>query len=70
MGRFRHEGAESIMAEDGRAVLYSGDDNRLDYVYKFATEGKVSDRKTANVNLFADSIYVARCNDDGTPKRV
>ena len=67
MGRFRHEGAESTLAGDGRVVLYSGDDNRFDYVYKFVTAGTVSDDKAANMQLFSEgTLYVARYNDDGT----
>ena len=35
LGRFSHEGAECIVSGDGRIVLYSGDDARFEYIYRF-----------------------------------
>ncbi|MBF9043503.1 DUF839 domain-containing protein [Rhodobacterales bacterium HKCCE4037] len=67
LGRFRHEGAESIIAPSGQIVVYSGDDNRFDYVYKFVSAGTVSDDRAANMQLLSEgTLYVARYNDDGT----
>ena len=40
LGRFKHEGANIRIAADGRAVAYSGDDERFDYVYKFISKEK------------------------------
>src|SRR5260370_19184503 len=37
LGRFKHEGCTYTLAKDGRIVLYSGDDERFEYVYKFVT---------------------------------
>ena len=41
LGRTKHEGAAGIVNQDGRYVIYLGDDERFDYVYKFVTAGKV-----------------------------
>jgi hypothetical protein len=68
LGRFKHEGAETIINRDGRLVIYSGDDERFDYVYKFVTEGKVDLYNRANNRDLLDkgTLYVAKFNADGT----
>ncbi|SBT53985.1 PhoX family protein [Micromonospora narathiwatensis] len=40
LGRFKHEGANVIVAKDGRVVAYMGDDERFDYLYKFVSDKK------------------------------
>ncbi len=68
LGRFKHEGAESIVARDGRVVFYLGDDERFDYVYKFVTAGtfNAGDR-AANMNLLDDgTLYVAKFAENGS----
>ena len=39
LGRFKHEGAAGILNKDGRYVIYSGDDQRFDYVYDSSPQG-------------------------------
>ena len=68
MGRFKHEGAAGIVNKDGRYVIYQGDDERFDYVYKFITVGKVDPaNRAANRDLLdAGTLYVAKYNADGS----
>ncbi len=68
LGRFRHEGCETTIAADGRLVIYSGDDNRFDYQYKWVSADPVTEGNSFfGSPLMSDgTLYVARFNEDGT----
>lgn len=68
LGRGKHEGAAGIVNKDGRYVVYSGDDERFDYVYRFVTTARVDvANPQANRDILDDGVLsVARYNADGS----
>jgi secreted PhoX family phosphatase len=68
MGRFKHEGAESILAKDGRVVVYTGDDEAFSFVFRFVSAGRYdsSNRAAARDLLDFGVLSAARFNADGT----
>lgn len=68
LGRFKHEGCHHAIDKSGRVVIYSGDDERFDYVYKFVTRDawNPNDRAANRDLLDHGTLYVAKFNDNGT----
>jgi secreted PhoX family phosphatase len=66
MGRFKHEGANVIVARNGQVVAYMGDDERFDYLYKFVSEKRYrpGDRRHNLTLLESGTLYVAQVTGD------
>jgi uncharacterized protein len=67
LGRFCHEGANTILTKDGRVAAYMGDDAKFEYVYKFVTRDRFdSKNREKNLDLLDHgTLYVARFDADG-----
>ncbi len=67
MGRAAREGATVAVTKAGRAVVYSGEDARFEYIYKFVSRDTIQPGGfKANTELLDHgTLYVARFDADG-----
>jgi len=67
LGRFKHEGATTVINRDGRIVVYTGDDQRFDYIYKFVSSGRYdANNRAANSALLDNgTLFVAKFSTNG-----
>ena len=73
LGRAAHEGAWIGVTKDQRAVVYSGEDSRFEYIYKFVSRDAIAPaskgltQAQANRELLDHgTLYVARFDADGS----
>ena len=67
LGRLKHEGAWVQEARDGRVVVYMGDDEQFEYIYRYVSNRRWKSAVKRGINPLDDGIlYVARFNEDGT----
>lgn len=64
LGRFKHENAETVLAADGRVVVYMGDDERGEFLYKFVSKDAYVEGGSTEGLLSDGQLYVAKFNDD------
>ncbi len=65
LGRFKHENAEIVVADNGHVVAYMGDDERGEFVYKFVSAGKYDELGDNSELLAQGALFVAKYSDDG-----
>lgn len=66
LGRFKHENAATALAPDGRVVVYMGDDERGEFLYRFVSRDPYVPGTDTSALLDQGQLYVAKFNDDMT----
>ncbi len=66
LGRFKHENAATVLAPDGRVVVYMGDDERGEFLYKWVSRDIYVPGGDTSTLLTEGTLSVAKFNDDMT----
>ncbi|MBW8319654.1 MAG: PhoX family phosphatase [Rhizobium sp.] len=66
LGRIKHENAAVVIARDGRVVVYMGDDERGEFLYKFVSAGIYVPGGDTSKLLDEGTLFVAKFAEDGT----
>ena len=67
LGRFSHEAATTVHNRDGRIVVYSGDDQSMEYIYRYVSRGRYDPRLPESRHGLLDDgvLSVARFDLEG-----
>ena len=66
LGRIKHENAACALAADGRVVVYMGDDERGEYLYKYVSNNVYVPGGDTDDLLDNGNLFVAKFHADGT----
>lgn len=67
LGRLKHEGAGHGVSRDGRVVIYMGDDQAFEHIYKFVSADSWQEMQARGVSPLDEGVlYVARFDEGGT----
>ena len=68
LGRMAHEGSTVVVNKDGKVVVYMGDDDYFEYVYRFVSDAAYDAANPASCKdiLDAGTLSVAQFAADGT----
>lgn len=65
LGRFKHENAELVVNNDGRVVVYMGDDERGEFLYRYVSNGVFAPGGETDTLLEDGKLYAAKFADTG-----
>ena len=65
LGRFKHENAEVVLAANGQVVVYMGDDERGEFLYKFVSDGTYAEGGDNADLLESGRLFAATFADGG-----
>ena len=65
LGRFKHENAELVLAANGQVVVYMGDDERGEFLYRFVSDGRYAEGGDNADLLESGRLFAAKFADGG-----
>jgi len=65
LGRFKHENAEVVLSANGHVVVYMGDDERGEFLYRFVSAKKYTSGGDSRNLLEDGELYAAKFHDRG-----
>ena len=69
LGRFKHENAEVVLSDDAKVIVYMGDDEKGEYIYKYVSNNKYEKNNRTGGDLLENGqLYVAQFDESGTGK--
>lgn len=68
LGRFKHENAEAVVNKDGRIVVYMGDDERGEFLYRYVSDGVFAPGGDTDELLENGTLYAASFDPAGSGK--
>ncbi len=65
LGRLKHENAELVIADSGQAVVYMGDDEQGEFLYRFVSDGRYRPGGDNADLLDSGTLFTARFDETG-----
>ena len=66
LGRFKHENAEVVIAGNGKVVVYMGDDERGEFIYRYVSDDAYAVGGKTDDLLNKGKLYAAKFDSSGT----